>query len=165
MFFVGSGALCVLTIIIAVHDARTQRIPNALVVPAIVVAMLMTITAAATGRGSPLAGALSWWLLFSGFHLLALRRGTVRGAVGGSSVFGGGDAKLALVVGTIAAWSGYIWWLVGLGIAGVLFSVRLSVAQAGRDLGRTAAFGPAMIAGAWIAAGVGCLVAQCTWLT
>lgn len=101
----------------AVVDARTRRIPNRVVLPAIGLA----VAASLAWRPAALIGGAGWWLLFSAMHHRA-RPGADRAEAAGESRprFGGGDAKLAAVCGILAAWHGLAGVIVAVLITGVL---------------------------------------------
>ena len=88
---------------LGVIDARTQRLPNALVYPTFgVVGLLLAGAAVGTGAWADLAragmGALAPSVVYLVLHLIDARS------------LGLGDAKLMLVVGTLAGW--HSWQLV-----------------------------------------------------
>lgn len=147
--------LAAISIVLTLIDLDTRRLPNAIVVPAyFVLAGLMVL---ACVLGAPWEGAL-------------------RAAVGGAGLFafylllrmirpggmGGGDVKLAGVLGMALGWCGWGTLIVGSFAAfllGGLFGVALMLT---RRAGRKTAipFGPWMIAGAWAGILVGERVAR-----
>lgn len=135
-------------IALAIIDARTHRLPNAIVLPLWGACALLLAASAATGAGvEPLLRALLGSLvLFAAF--LALRIASPRG-------MGGGDVKLAGVVGMLLAWIGWEALVVGVAagfVLGGLFGVALIIVR--RAHRRTAiAYGPWMLAGAWLVLG------------
>ncbi len=137
------GGLLAIGILLTVIDARTHRLPNRIVLPTLFLLLLaavadavVTADAAALGRG--LLGALVLGGFYAALRLLS-RAG-----------MGGGDVKLALVIGLVLAWHGWGAFLLGAVSAFVLGAVyALVLLSAGRADRRTRiAFGPWMIAGA-----------------
>lgn len=133
---------------LAIIDARTHRLPNALVLPLWAVCALLLAASTATGPSAePLLRALLGSIvLFAVF--LALRIASPRG-------MGGGDVKLAGVVGMLLAWIGWEVLVVGVAagfVLGGLYGVILLASR--RANRRTAiAYGPWMLAGAWLVLG------------
>lgn len=133
-----------ISLALALIDLDTRRLPDVIVLPSYVVgAVLLTGAALLSGEWAQLLTAASGMLGLGGMYLaLALAR------PGG---MGMGDVKLAGVTGLMLGWLGVPELLVG-GIAGFvlggLFGVALLLAGRGR---RTAvAFGPWLLAGAWV---------------
>lgn len=132
-------------IVLARIDIQTHRLPNAIVLPGYVVGgVLLTIASAASGEWSALLRALiGMATLYAFYFVLRLLR------PGG---MGGGDVKLAGVIGLFLAYQGWGSLMVGAFSAfllGGLFGVALIVL---RHASRTTAipFGPWMLAGAWV---------------
>lgn len=142
--------LAAISIALTLIDVDTRRLPNAIVLPAYVV--LLALFAVACVLGAP------WDSLF-------------RAAIGGAALFafyallravrpggmGGGDVKLAGVVGVALGWVG--WGALAVGafaafVLGGLFGVALMVV---RRAGRKSAipFGPWLLAGGWVGIIVG----------
>ena len=134
-----------LSAVLTVIDVRSHRLPDRIVLPGYVsgvalfaIACLLGAEWASLLRG--LIGMTALWLFY--FTLRALS----------PDGMGGGDVKLAGVVGLYTAWIGWSSFVVGAvaaflvgGLAGL---VMLVTRHAGR---RTRiAFGPWMLAGAWI---------------
>src|SRR5690606_41028127 len=101
-------ALVAVGVRLIVVDARTHRLPNRIVLPTlgvlivlVIVEALVTTDAARMLRA--LLGALVLGLFYAVMHL-ASRQG-----------MGGGDVKLAAVIGLVLAWHG--WWTLLLGAA------------------------------------------------
>lgn len=140
----GFTYLAAITIALAVIDLETFRLPNAIVLPAYLVAgVLLTAAAAFSGEWGRLATASVGLLVMGGLYLLPL---LVR-----PDAMGGGDVKLAGVLGAFLGWLG--WGSLGVGIVagfilGGLFGALLIIA--GRGRATRVAFGPWMLAGAWI---------------
>lgn len=125
-------------------DLDTRRLPNSIVLPSYVVAAaLLTLAALLSGEWEPLFRAVVGMVaLYAFYALLRLVR------PGG---MGGGDVKLAGVIGIYLGWLGWGALLVGAFAAfvygGVFGIILLLVRRAGR---KTAIpFGPWMILGAW----------------
>lgn len=137
--------LAAISIALTLIDLDTHRLPNAIVLPGYVVLAVLFLLACAFGA--------PWEALF-------------RSLVGGAALFafyfvlrlirpggmGGGDVKLAGVLGAALGWIGWSALIVGAFAAFVLggvFGVALMIA---RRAGRKSAipFGPWMIAGTWV---------------
>lgn len=135
--------VAVASVALAVIDARTHRLPNAWVLPGypIVGGLMLLACLAGAPWASLLRAAIGGATLFV-FYLL------LRAAGGG---MGGGDVKLAGVLGIALGWVGWSALAVG-AVAGFVFGglygmLLLATRRAGR---RTAvAFGPWMLLGAW----------------
>lgn len=142
-------ALVAVGVRLIVVDARTHRLPNRIVLPTlgvlivlVIVEALVTTDAARMLRA--LLGALVLGLFYAVMHL-ASRQG-----------MGGGDVKLAAVIGLVLAWHG--WWTMLLGAAGAfvlgaLFALVLMLLRKANRSTRIA-FGPWMILGAALAISV-----------
>lgn len=143
---VAYGAFAAQTVILAVIDARTHRLPDRYVLPGYPIAgVLLTLSALASGTAVRLVPTLGGAVLLFGFYL-ALR--LIRPAA-----MGGGDVKLA---GVIGAFLGFLGWeclllgaLVGFLLAG-MYGVVLLLTRRARP-GTAIPFGPWMLAGAWFA--------------
>ncbi|MBN8206491.1 prepilin peptidase [Microbacterium esteraromaticum] len=132
-----------------VIDARTHRLPNRIVLPTLgALVLLAIIEALATGDGERLVRALLGGLALGAFyavmHLIS-RQG-----------MGGGDVKLAAVIGLVLAWHG--WQVLVLGAAaafllGALYAIVLMLLRRANRHTRIA-FGPWMIIGAVLAIGL-----------
>lgn len=126
-----------------VIDARTHRLPNRIVLPTLLGVLLMVIIDAATGSDTrTLIRALLGGLILGGFYAV-LRLLSPEG-------MGGGDVKLALVIGLVLGWHGWQALAVGAASAfvlGALYAlVLISLRRA--DGSTRIAFGPWMIVGA-----------------
>lgn len=124
--------------VVAVVDLRTGRIPNALLVPAALAAMLLAALhgalVAALVAG---AGALGvFWLL---------RRLSVRDGI---AALGGGDVKLAGLVGLACGPSLPMALLVGTGVGA---AAALALLATGRSRRSFFPYGPALAVGAVVA--------------
>jgi len=131
-------------VVLVAVDAATHRLPNRIVLPGYgVVAVLLTVAAVATASADALLrAAVAGAALFAFFAV-------VRSI--GSGGMGGGDVKLAGLLGALLGWlgvgavaAGVLAMFVGAGLFGLAL---MAVGRAGR---RTAlSFGPWMIGGAW----------------
>ena len=139
-------ALAIVGIRLIVIDARTHRLPNRIVLPTLgAVVLLVVIDAIATGEGERMLRSLLGGLLLGGFY--ALMRVLSRQGVGG------GDVKLAAVIGVVLGWHGWTTLMVGALAAFVLGALYALVLMAMRRANRSTriAFGPWMIIGAALA--------------
>lgn len=139
-------ALAAVGVRLLVIDARTHRLPNRIVLPALgVLIALVIVDALATGETERMLRALLGGLALGGFYAvmhLTSRQG-----------MGGGDVKLAAAIGVLLAWHG--WWTLLLGSAaafvlGALYAVVL-MALRRADRSTRIAFGPWMILGSALA--------------
>jgi leader peptidase (prepilin peptidase)/N-methyltransferase len=141
-------ALCyfgAISMALTLIDRATHRLPNAIVLPAYAV-LAVILSGAAALSGEWVAGAraaLSAGCLFAAYLTLALI--SPRG-------MGMGDVKLSGVIGLITGWIGWTAVVVATVIAFVLAAlVALGLVATRRAGGAThIAFGPWMLAGAWI---------------
>lgn len=126
-----------------VIDARTHRLPDRIVLPTLAGLLLLALVdALATGDLAPSIRALLGMIVLGGFY--ALLRLLSR------SGMGGGDVKLAAVIGLVLAWHGWTALAVGAASAFVLGALYSLGLMALRRADRTTriAFGPWMIVGA-----------------
>lgn len=126
-----------------VIDVRTHRLPNRIVLPALAaVALLAVLDAVMTEDGAALVRAL-WGLLILGGFYAVLRLASRAG-------MGGGDVKLAALIGAVLGWHGWTALAVGAASAFVLAALyALVLIVLRRATGSTRiAFGPWMIIGA-----------------
>ncbi|MEV7693547.1 A24 family peptidase [Microbacterium sp. NPDC089189] len=142
------AGFAVLSVALAIIDARTHRLPNRLVLPAYpVLLLLLVLASAALGTNPALLTAVLASVAVFVFFLL-LRWAQPRG-------MGGGDVKLAAVVGLVLGylgWDAVLWGVLAGFLSGGLYSVFLLSAR--RATRRTAIpFGPWMLLGAWLAIG------------
>ena len=135
--------LAVVGAALAVIDARTHRLPNALVFPLTwATAVLLAVAALGTGDwpalGRAALGALAFFALYQVLYLIAPSGG-----------IGYGDVKLALSLGALLTWHSWTILLVGVFaahlVAGVVAIVLLLGRRAGWKTG--IAFGPYMLLG------------------
>ena len=138
-------AFAAAAVVLAVVDLAEKRLPNAVIVPALIsIAILLVLTSAVTGLWWNLLWALAGSAGMFGLYLLIA---LIPGAMGM------GDVKLAALIGLTLGWFGLSVWLVGLFagclIGGVAAIVAL-VLRAVRFKG-TVPYGPSMLAGALVA--------------
>jgi len=133
-----------ISIVLTLIDLDTHRLPNVIVLPSYLVAgILFTIAAWLTGDwGALLRAGIGMAAMYLFYWLLRLAK---------PSGMGGGDVKLAGVLGIYLGWIGWGALAVGAFAAflfGGVFGIALMVA---RRAGRKTAipFGPWMILGAW----------------
>lgn len=143
---VAFGALAVISASLVITDVRTHRLPNRVVLPGYLVGTLLFVIASvlAGDPGRMVRAAAGMSILFACYFVARL--------VSPASL-GGGDVKLAGLLGLYLGWAGWNALLIGtiatFLIGGVHALVLLSLRRADR---RTRiAFGPAMIGGAWLA--------------
>ena len=144
--------LAIIGVMLALIDARTKRLPNAIVLPAYpAMAGLLLLPAVFDGAWGAYVGALLGGVAGFGFYLL-LALANPRG-------MGMGDVKLAGVLGMALGWFGLHSWVVGILLGFFLFAavgvVQLALGRATRNA--TAPFGPAMLIGAWVGIIIGAL--------
>jgi len=147
--------LAAISIVLTLVDLDTRRLPNAIVLPGyVVLGVLFTL---ACVFGAPwealLRSAIGGAGLFAFYLLLrALGRGGM----------GGGDVKLAGVLGLALGWIGWGALLVGAFAAFLLGGVYGVILMITRRAGRKSAipFGPWMIAGVWVGIFTGDAVSQ-----
>jgi len=137
--------LAVVSVVLTVIDLRTHRLPNRIVLPSYIVAAVL-LTSAAVLSGD-LVALLRAVIGMAALYVLYFTLRLVR-----PSGMGGGDVKLAGLIGFYLGWIG--WGALAVGafaafLLGGLFGVLLLLA---RRAGRKTAipFGPWMLAGAWI---------------
>lgn len=146
--------LAAVSVVLAVIDVRARRLPDAIVWPSYVVGILLLGTAALLSRDAvtPLRAAIGMAFLYNLYRVA--RRLDPAG-------LGGGDVKLAGLLGWYLGWLGWGSLIVGTLAAflcGGLFALALIAIRRARR--RTAfAFGPWMLLGSW----VGILWGQALW--
>lgn len=126
-----------------VIDARTHRLPNRIVLPTLAALLaLVGIDALVTAQSENLVGAVIGMLVLGGVY--AVLRATSRGGIGG------GDVKLAAVIGLVLGWHGWQALAIGAASAFVLGALYALALMAFRRANRSTriAFGPWMIIGA-----------------
>lgn len=151
------------SVVLTLIDLDTKRLPNVIVLPSIVVGIVLLGIAAAvgasTGSATGITGSAAGW----GKFLRALAGGAILYAfyfivrVISPRGMGGGDVKLAALVGLYLGWCGWATLVVGAFAAfvfGGVFGIGLILLR--RAKRKTAIpFGPWMIAGAWAGIAVG----------
>ena len=138
---VAHAAFLAVALILIRIDVREHRLPDVIVLPAAAGLALLLGLADGDRIGRAALGGL---MLFA-FYLL------VRAAV--PSGLGGGDVKLAAVVGLVLGWHGWVELAAGAAAAFVLGGLHaVALLATGRaNRGSHLAFGPWMLAGAWLA--------------
>lgn len=139
-------ALAIIGIRLIVIDARTHRLPNRIVLPTLAaVVLLAVIDGLATGDTGRMLRALLGGLALGGFY--ALMRVLSRQGVGG------GDVKLAAVIGVVLGWHSWMTLAIGALAAFMLGALYALALMALRKANRSTriAFGPWMIVGAALA--------------
>ncbi|SDM20331.1 prepilin peptidase [Microbacterium azadirachtae] len=152
--FLGFAAV---SIVLSLIDLETKRLPNAIVLPSIVVGVALLAIAAALGSAGSASG-IGWTTFLravAGGAILCAFYAVVR--LISPRGMGGGDVKLAALVGLFLGWCGWATLIVGAFAAfvlGGLFGAGLILLRRAK---RTTAipFGPWMIAGAWAGIAVG----------
>jgi prepilin signal peptidase PulO-like enzyme (type II secretory pathway) len=149
MVVIGAGYAAFL-VAIAVYDVRRQRIPNVAVYPAIGVALVVAF----------IRPDGAWWsFLVAGFLAAAL---FIALGIISPGAMGGGDVKLAALIGLVAGWPGvlvavFVAFAVG-AVAGLLL---IALGRLGRR--EPLPFAPALAVGAVTAAVAGRQVAGLLW--
>jgi len=145
-----------ISIVLTLIDLDTHRLPNVIVLPSYLVAgILFTIAATLTGEwASLLRAGIGMAALYLFYWVLRLAR---------PSGMGGGDVKLAGVIGVYLGWIGWGALAVGAFAAflfGGVYGIALMLA---RRAGRKTAipFGPWMILGAWAGIFTGEPIGRC----
>lgn len=132
-------------IALAAIDLQTRRLPNAIVLPALAVALLLLLAAAIlSGDWGPLLDAVIAMAALFAFYLVIL--------LIYPPGMGFGDVKLAALVGLHLGWFGWPAVIVGAFAAfllgGVVALALLVTRRAGRRSGIP--FGPYLLGGAWL---------------
>lgn len=132
----------VLGVVLAVIDARTHRLPDAVLVPGAGV-VLVLLGGAAVAVGEPLraigvvGGAAGAFFACLGVHLAR------------PAAFGGGDVKLAGLCGAVLGWIGPDAVASGIALGFVAGGVAASAALLAGMRGASIAFGPYLLVGTW----------------
>lgn len=143
-------ALAGIGVWLLIIDARTHRLPNRIVLPTLVGALaLVGVDALAAHSSSSLISAIIGMLILGGFYTVL--RATSRGGIGG------GDVKLAAVIGLVLGWHGWQALAIGAAAAFVLGALYALILMSLRRATRSTriAFGPWMIIGAVLGIVVG----------
>ena len=131
---------------LVVIDARTHRLPNRIVLPLLGALVLLVVgEGVATGDGGRMLRSLLGGLVLSVCY--AVMRAASRQGVGG------GDVKLAAVIGLVLSRHGWATLVIGSAAAfllGALFALTLMLLRRA-DRSTRIAFGPWMILGAVLA--------------
>ena len=135
-----------LGVALALIDVAVQRLPDRLTLagyPALVA--LLTLAAASTGAWQDLVRALLGGLTLGAVYLLL-------GVLSGGQL-GGGDIKLAGLIGLLLGWAGWPALVTGASLGFVLAAIVGLTLLATRRIGRRSmiSFGPYMLVGALIA--------------
>jgi len=139
-----------ITVVLALIDIDTHTLPNRIVLPAYLVAVVLLVAASVVGGHCEA-------LLRAGIGMVGLWLAYAAMAFAYPGGMGFGDVKLGGVVGILLGWSG--WGALAVGalaafILGGLYAMALMVLRrANRKSGIP--FGPWMLAGAWLGIGVG----------
>jgi leader peptidase (prepilin peptidase)/N-methyltransferase len=136
--------LAAISLALAIIDVETHRLPNALVLPAFPVGVaLLGISAALSGAWLSLLTGLAVAVAFAVIYAVP--------AFARPGSMGMGDVKLAGVLGLYLGWLGLAPAGVGL-LAGFILGGGAGLALLLSGRGRTAkiAFGPWLLAGAWV---------------
>lgn len=143
-------AFAVLGVALSVVDLREHRLPDRLLLPGYPIALVLLGAASlAAGTGWPLVRAIAAGGALFAFYL-ALR-------LASPSSMGGGDVKLAGLVGLHTGWFGWDAFLIGAVAAFVLGGIAGIALLLARRARRTTPipFGPFMLAGAWVGIALG----------
>ncbi|MBB2976190.1 leader peptidase (prepilin peptidase)/N-methyltransferase [Microbacterium endophyticum] len=152
VFFAILVGFALISCALATVDVRTHRLPNRIVLPSYPVLVSLLLLSCATGTPwNALFRALICGALLFGFYAI-LR------ALPGAGM-GGGDVKLAGIIGLLLGFIGWVPFVVGGAAAFVLGGLFTVMMLALRRVTRESRipFGPFMLGGAWcgIAVGVG----------
>lgn len=133
----------VVSVVLAVIDVRRRRLPDAVVLPATIAAVLvLSIAAAIVGRPARAADvALGALGAFGACLLVRLAR---------PEAFGGGDVKLAALVGAHLGWFGPEAVASGIALGFVAAGCAAFGVVAAGGRGASLPFGPFLLLGAWV---------------
>ena len=138
-------------------DLDVHRLPVGLVVPTGAAILGLLVLASVASGGARWLGALIGFAVMGGIYLLL--------AVLPGGGVGGGDVRLAPLIGALLGWLGVGQLVVGVAAGFLVGGVAAAVLLLGRRAGlkSSIAYGPAMCLGAWVAiAGTSRILA---WLT
>jgi len=136
------GAFALLSVVLAVVDARTRRLPDALLLPGGAGVLVLALGAALVA-GEPhravgvLGGAASSFLACLILHLAR------------PAAFGGGDVKLAALCGAALGWVGPEAVASGIAVGFVVGGVAATGAVLAGARSAAIAFGPFLLFGTW----------------
>ena len=143
---VAFGYLGVLGVALAAIDISVQRLPDRLTLPALPALFLLLAAAAVAGKqeGALIRGLLGSLALTAVFLLLALAR---------PGQLGGGDIKLASLVGLMLGWLGWPALLIGTATGFLLSAIGSLLLLAARrvTLRDTVSLGPFLLCGTLLA--------------
>ena len=135
---------------LVVIDARTHRLPDRIVLPTLgALLVLVSIDALTAGQWGSSVRAVLGMVILGGFYAV-LRMASRAG-------MGGGDVKLAAVIGLVLGWHGWQSLMIGAAAAfvlGALYALVLMLLRRADGATRIA-FGPWMIAGALLGVAFG----------
>lgn len=131
-----------LSVVLAMVDARTRRLPDAILVPGgAAVVVLLGGAAFAIGEPGRLAGIAAGALsAFAGCLAVHLAR---------PAAFGGGDVKLAALCGAVLGWQGLEAVASGIALAFLAGGIGAAGVLLAGARGGSIAFGPFLLFGAW----------------
>ena len=138
--------LAAVSVILVMSDVRTHRLPNRVVLPSYVVSLaLFAVASFLVADGGALLRAFAGMAILFGCYL-AMR------LVNPTSL-GGGDVKLAGLLGIYFGWVGWEAILIGTAAAFLVGGAQAVIMLALRRADRRTriAFGPAMLVGGWAA--------------
>lgn len=126
-------------------DLDVHRLPVGLVTPTAGALVVLLALASLASGGTRWVGAVAGAAVMGGVYLLL--------AVLPGGGVGGGDVRLAPVIGALLGWLGPGHVVVGMGAGFLIGGVAALALLAGRRVGLTSdiAYGPAMCLGAWVA--------------
>lgn len=133
----------VVSVVLVITDVRRRRLPDVVVLPATAAAVLILAVAAATAGRPALAAAVAFGAVgaFGACLLVRLSR---------PEAFGGGDVKLAALVGAHLGWFGPEAVASGVALGFVAAGVAAVGVLAAGARGTSLPFGPFLLLGAWV---------------
>jgi leader peptidase (prepilin peptidase)/N-methyltransferase len=150
LVIVAYGGFAIVGVVLAVVDALTHRLPDRIVLPAGAIGAALLVLACFVGADwtALIRAAVGSAALFAGYFVLRLVS---------PAGMGGGDVKLAAVVGLFLGWVGWGALVVGVASAflvGGVFGLGMMLTRQATRRTRIP-FGPFMLVGAWIGIFVG----------
>ncbi|WP_295827106.1 prepilin peptidase [uncultured Microbacterium sp.] len=148
LLVLAAGVFAAASLTLIVTDVRSHRLPDAVVLPATVLVGAL-LTAEATRIGDPgraigvVGGAAAAFVVALTLHLAR------------PGAFGGGDVKLAALVGAPLGWFGPEAVASGLLLSLVLGGVAAGGVLLAGDRRAEIAYGPWLLLGAWVRVAVG----------